>query len=135
MKHPRSAFSRLASVYERTMLRPSSDWMETLRSVGEAFADPSEAVLLKEWLLTPRDLPEHEELQRSFATTSFLLNADNAKPVRGRIARLFKARAGPLASLERAGFFRCWRSWSVSKSNRLPLLLLQLWPALLSPAI
>lgn len=81
---PRSAFARLAFAYDRVVLRPNSDWMETLRSVGETFSDPSEAILLKEWLVSPRELPEsEEELKRNLATTSFLLDADGAKPYAG----------------------------------------------------
>jgi hypothetical protein len=78
---PRTAFARLAFVYERAVLRPNSNWMETLRSVGETFADPSEAILLKEWLVSPRELPDcEEELKHNLASTSFLLGPDGAKP-------------------------------------------------------
>jgi hypothetical protein len=43
---PRSAFSRLAETFERTR-SVTSDWRETLESIGSAFPDPSDALTLK----------------------------------------------------------------------------------------
>src|SRR5208282_5902755 len=80
IKEPRSGFARLASVYDRTLLQPRSEWEENLRYVGEIFTDPSDAVDLKKWLVTPNfDLDRDTEKTRNIATLTFLLTSEDAK--------------------------------------------------------
>lgn len=80
---PRSAFEALALAFERVVIRPSSDWAETLESIGEMFSDPSDACRLKELLISPRDLPTSEQdLDRNLAIVAFLLATDRSKPYR-----------------------------------------------------
>ena len=78
---PRSAYASLVSVYDRVFLHPVKDWGETLRAVGEMFMNPSDAIRLKQWLTTPREIAERPfELDRNLATATYLLTSDNSKP-------------------------------------------------------
>jgi len=62
-------------------LQPNTDWEQTLRYIGELFSDASDAVELKEWLITPRtDLDRDTETKHNLATVTFLLTSDNAGP-------------------------------------------------------
>jgi hypothetical protein len=84
INEPRSAFARLASAYERLILRPNEDWADTLRTIGGIFPDQSEAIYLKQSLINSRGLPEaNANSGRDLATVSFLLTSDDAKPYEG----------------------------------------------------
>jgi hypothetical protein len=81
LKEPRSSFAGLALAYQRLVLQPNTDWEQTLRYIGELFSDASDAVELKEWLITPRtDLDRDTETKHNLATVTFLLTSDNAGP-------------------------------------------------------
>ena len=96
VKEARSAFASLASAYYRVVLQSNNNWQETLRSIGEMFTDPSDAVHLKEWLISPReDRPYESELDRNLATATFLLASDSARPYEG-VSLDFAALAGML---------------------------------------
>jgi hypothetical protein len=80
---PRSAFVRLATAYTRLALHVSGDWTEKLRNIGEMFPAASEALRLKESLIAPpQELNTPEELERAWATASFLLSAREAQAYR-----------------------------------------------------
>jgi hypothetical protein len=81
VKGPRSAFARLTTAYELLVLKPPVDFSETLRSIGEAFPDESEALRLKEKLITPTKNSNFstEDLERAWETASFLLSTREAR--------------------------------------------------------
>jgi hypothetical protein len=84
VNNPRAAFLRLASAFDRIVLRPPADWLVALESIGQTFADPSEAILLKEELISPRDRSETQPADdRDLATISFLLTSHRAGPYSG----------------------------------------------------
>ena len=67
----RRAFAQLGSVFYRTSAQVDQNWTEMLDSVGETFADPSDALTLKTWLVTCTDWPSN--LDRTLATVAFVL--------------------------------------------------------------
>jgi hypothetical protein len=84
VNNPRASFVRLALAFDRLVLRPPADWLVALESIGETFADPSEAVLLKEELISPHDQSEIQSTgDRDLATILFLLSSDRAGPYSG----------------------------------------------------
>jgi hypothetical protein len=79
IEKPRHAFARLATAYERLFLDSSDDWREKLRAIGENFPIQSEGVRLKEWLVKSSKSPDQKQnLERAWATSSFLLDAPEA---------------------------------------------------------
>jgi hypothetical protein len=79
IEKPRHAFARLAIAYERLFLPSNDDWSDKLRCIGEMFPSQSEAVRLKEWLVKPTKIrDEKKNLERAWATASFLLDAPEA---------------------------------------------------------
>jgi hypothetical protein len=73
----RSAFAQLGSIFSRTSGLVDQNWTEMLDSVGETFADPSDALTLKTWLVTCTDWPSN--LDRAFATVAFVLARGRSK--------------------------------------------------------
>jgi len=70
----------LTIAYELLILQPDGDWAEKLRSIGETFPDKAEALRLKEWLVTPtKNSNSKQELERAWATASFLLGSREAR--------------------------------------------------------
>lgn len=80
VENPRSAFGRLTTAFERLHLHPGSSWMDKLRSIAEIFPNESDAVRLKEWLTKPqKDLSPVQDIERAWATASFLLSPREAR--------------------------------------------------------
>ena len=80
INNPRIAFARLTIAYELLILHPNDDWTKKLRLIGEIFPDESEAIRLKEWLITPaKDSNSTQDLERAWATASFLLGTREAR--------------------------------------------------------
>lgn len=80
MERPRFAFSQLVNAYTILNSEPDLDWTERLRSLARIFPNESEALRLKEWVLTPSDnLDAAQNLERAWSTAAFLLNAPEAR--------------------------------------------------------
>jgi len=80
VNNPRGAFAHLTIAYELLTLKPDGDWAEKLRSIGGTFPDKAEALRLKEWLVTPiKNSNSKQELERAWATASFLLGSREAR--------------------------------------------------------
>ena len=76
VEKPRAAFGKLAVTYNHIVKVPESAWADLLRSVGESFPVPNEAVRLKRWLLTlPSSLRPSEKPERAWSIVSFLLDS------------------------------------------------------------
>ena len=76
VEKPRAAFRKLAAIYKRAGTMSECAWADLLRSVGESFPVPTEAVRLKRWLVTlPESLNPSEKLERAWAIVSFLLDS------------------------------------------------------------
>ena len=74
LEKPRHAFLKLVKAY--TSLSSNLDWGERLRSISTIFPNESEAIRLKEMLVTP-DSPAN--LEREWSTAAFLLSCPEAK--------------------------------------------------------
>lgn len=76
VEKPRAAFSKLAAVYKHVGTVSESAWADLLRTVGESFPVPTEAVRLKRWLVTlPASLNPSDKLERAWSIVSFLLDS------------------------------------------------------------
>lgn len=79
VEKPRASFSKLAAIYKRVCAVSDISWLELLRSVGELFPVPTEAVRLKKWLVTlPEGLGPSEKLERAWSIVSFLLDSEES---------------------------------------------------------
>jgi hypothetical protein len=77
IEKPRQAFLQL--VKARTILSATSDWTDRLRSIGSIFPNETEALRLKETLVTPNDPTDvKSKLDREWSTAAFLLGAPEA---------------------------------------------------------
>jgi hypothetical protein len=74
IEKPRRAFPLLVKAY--TSLSTNLDWGERLRSIGTIFPNESEALRLKEMLVTPNN---PAKLDREWSTAAFLLGSPEAK--------------------------------------------------------
>ena len=84
VNEPREAFVRLARAFETLVVFPAADFRIRLSALGELFPGSSEALLLKEWLITGGNkLDAREDLAREWAIVSFLLTAAEAAPYAG----------------------------------------------------
>jgi len=80
IEKPRQAFSRLAGAYIHLNCESDKDWTERLRLTAEIFPYESEALRLKEWLVTPNNtLDSAQDLERAWSTAAFLLGSPEAK--------------------------------------------------------
>ena len=76
VEKPRAAFAELAAAYKHVGTVSESTWADLLRSVGESFPVPTEAVRLKRWLVTlPTSLNPSDKLERAWSIVSFLLDS------------------------------------------------------------
>lgn len=76
VEKPRAAFAELAAAYKHVGAVSESAWADLLRSVGESFPTPTEAVRLKRWLVTlPASLSPTDKLERAWAIVTFLLDS------------------------------------------------------------
>jgi hypothetical protein len=81
LSKPREAFKRLTTAYQLLILNSRDDWAKQLSSIGAIFPDPSEALRLKVSLVSPNDSSNaRENLDRAWATASFLLSTRDARP-------------------------------------------------------
>lgn len=80
IEKPRQAFSHLATAYNRLHCDSNKDWTERLHSIAELFPSESEALRLKEWLVTPDNtLDLAQDLERAWSTAAFLLGSNEAR--------------------------------------------------------
>jgi hypothetical protein len=79
VEKPRASFSKLAAIYKQVRAVSDISWLELLRSVGDAFPVPTEAVRLKKSLVTlPEDLNPSEKLERAWSIITFLLDSQQS---------------------------------------------------------
>lgn len=79
VEKPRAAFAELAAAYKHVGAVSESAWADLLRTVGESFPVPTEAVRLKRWLVTlPASLDPSDRLERAWSIVSFLLDSQHS---------------------------------------------------------
>jgi hypothetical protein len=77
---PRGSFVRLVRTFQQTRSIAPTSWTQTLQSIAQDFPDTSDAVRLKEWVLSPQtSVGEQTDLELGWVTISFLLNDPAAK--------------------------------------------------------
>jgi hypothetical protein len=78
IEKPRRAFLRLVHAFIN--LNSSQDWGDQLRLIGSLFLNETEALRLKEFLVTPKKpFSEQSHLEQEWSTACFLLSAPEAK--------------------------------------------------------
>ena len=80
IEKPRQAFSHLVNAYSRLNCEPNNGWTERLSHIAKIFPNESEALRLKEWLVTPSNntLDLANDLERAWSTAAFLLGSSEA---------------------------------------------------------
>lgn len=72
--YPRASFASLTKAFHGTRYNKAGNWKETLRNVAQDFPQPSDALRLKEGLISFQENTRIENLETIWETLLFLLN-------------------------------------------------------------
>jgi hypothetical protein len=79
LERPRKAFASLVNAYISLKEDSNKDWPERLRSVAAMFPVETDAVRLKQWLVTPcSTVDSQQDFERAWLTAAFLLSCPEA---------------------------------------------------------
>lgn len=72
---PRGSFVKLVRAFQQTRHISPTNWTQILQSIAQDFPDASDAVRLKQWMISPQIfVKEQDDLELGWAIISFLLN-------------------------------------------------------------